>query len=196
MRKLVLIFVAFSTFCFFGCENAASPQSENDTPAYYSIAFETDGGSEVLSISGVAKGSKINKPDDPAKPGYAFDGWYKDKQYKATWNLATDVVTGPTTLYAKWINTPPNNVALNSCEYNAETSCLEISYILPDDIDLDRLMVNVDGTIYQEPIKESYVSIYLPGVAKVTLVRITTADTAGLISNETQISVSASGIHR
>jgi uncharacterized repeat protein (TIGR02543 family) len=68
----------------------------------YTVSFDTDGGSAISAISGIAAGAKISKPDDPTKPGYSFGGWYKDKQYSALWDFTTDVVAGNMTLCAKW----------------------------------------------------------------------------------------------
>ena len=63
----------------------------------YTISFNTDGGSEVVSQE-VEEGKKINKPADPSKEGYEFLGWYLNGKYfdfesKVEENL---------TLEAKW----------------------------------------------------------------------------------------------
>lgn len=44
------------------------------TPMEYTITFDTDGGSETAPIKGIY-GSRIEKPQDPTKDGFDFDGW-------------------------------------------------------------------------------------------------------------------------
>jgi uncharacterized repeat protein (TIGR02543 family) len=50
----------------------------------------------------VEQGKTVTKPDDPAKAGNTFAGWYKEAAGTNPWNFATDTVTAATTLYAKW----------------------------------------------------------------------------------------------
>lgn len=70
------------------------------------VTFDTDGGSPVDSIT-VNKGSSIGSIADPTREGYRFDGWFSDSSLLHPWNLATDTVDAPLTLYAKW---SPNTV--------------------------------------------------------------------------------------
>lgn len=68
----------------------------------YTVAFESNGGGPVASMTGVASGATIAKPTDPTKVGYAFDNWYKESTFTTIWNFAADTVTSNATLYAKW----------------------------------------------------------------------------------------------
>ena len=65
------------------------------------ITFDTDGGSAV-DPEYVLTGDKTVKPsEDPAKEGYDFGGWYKDK--KCTQEFTFDsTLSSNITLYAKW----------------------------------------------------------------------------------------------
>ena len=65
------------------------------------IAFDAQGGSLVREVVG-EKGSKLTKPADPSKDGYAFSGWYKNSELTSPWNFDTDTLNSDTTLYAKW----------------------------------------------------------------------------------------------
>lgn len=65
------------------------------------VAFNSDGGTPVASIIAL-NGSTIQKPEDPTKEHYIFQGWYKDAATQQVWNFATAQVTGDITLYAKW----------------------------------------------------------------------------------------------
>lgn len=71
--------------------------------------FDANGGSAVDSQT-IDSGGKIAKPADPTREGYDFAGWYKDSGFADAWDFATDTVTGPVTLYAKWTEEPPTPV--------------------------------------------------------------------------------------
>ena len=74
------------------------------TPSTYTVTFNTDGGSAVASQT-VTSGAKATKPADPAKEGFAFDGWYKDAAFTTAFDFNT-AITSDVTVYAKW-NAPP-----------------------------------------------------------------------------------------
>jgi uncharacterized repeat protein (TIGR02543 family) len=68
------------------------------------VTFNSNGGSEVTSQT-INGGGKVSKPVDPTKTGgyeCIFDGWYKESALTNEWVFATDTVTAPITLYAKW----------------------------------------------------------------------------------------------
>jgi uncharacterized repeat protein (TIGR02543 family) len=67
---------------------------------YYTVTFDSRGGSAVHWITNVAPGSTISKPSDPTFAGYSFVGWYKEPSGLTAWNFATDTVKGNITLYA------------------------------------------------------------------------------------------------
>lgn len=46
--------------------------------------------------------SKVQKPDDPTKEGFTFDGWYLDLKLTDKFDFDT-IITENTTLYAKWV---------------------------------------------------------------------------------------------
>ena len=66
----------------------------------YTVTFETNGGSAVDPVT-VDAGSTVSKPADPARSGYAFDGWYTENTYENPYDFHA-AVTGSLTLYAKW----------------------------------------------------------------------------------------------
>ena len=65
------------------------------------VTFDSQGGSAIGSQS-VAKDGKATKPSDPARSGYIFDGWYKEKECTTPWSFSQDTVTRDITLYAKF----------------------------------------------------------------------------------------------
>ena len=64
---------------------------------YYTINFDTAGGSSIDSIV-VKENDTITKPNDPTKEGYEFNGWYlNDAEYDFATKVTEDI-----TLIAKW----------------------------------------------------------------------------------------------
>ncbi|MDR3145660.1 MAG: InlB B-repeat-containing protein [Treponema sp.] len=147
------------------------------------VTFNSDGGSKIASITGLAPGVEITKPDDPIMEGYSFDSWYKDAQFNEAWNFDNDTVTVSITLYAKWINIAPGEVEITNCLFNAANNSVDIYYTTPSDIDLDYLIVYVDGAIYYDSIPKTYIAVYIYNILNGAVVTIKTVDTAGLVSN-------------
>ena len=83
----------------------------------YTVTFDTDGGSAVESIK-VNGGSAATKPQDPAKEGYIFLGWYNGE---AAYNFSS-VISADLTLVAKWEKEPPKDTEI----YNKMQSVLLI----------------------------------------------------------------------
>ena len=65
----------------------------------YKIEFVSDGSAGAIQY--VFPGSTVSKPADPARSGYAFDGWYTENTYENPYDFHA-AVTGSLTLYAKW----------------------------------------------------------------------------------------------
>ena len=69
--------------------------------AEFDVSFATDGGAPVPDVQKVLDGETATRPaTDPTREGYIFDGWFTETDDE--WNFDTDVITGHTTLYAKW----------------------------------------------------------------------------------------------
>lgn len=72
------------------------------SPRAYMLSFESNGGSKVASME-VPFESLAEKPVDPTRGGYAFDGWYKDEKLTLPWEFTKDTMPAePVKLYAKW----------------------------------------------------------------------------------------------
>ena len=102
----------FALICLFGSckgsvnpENPANPDTPSDGKTYYTVTFDSDGGSTVASRK-VESGTKVTRPDNPTKADYDFEGWFTgDTLYdfdtpveanitlKAKWELATYTIT-------------------------------------------------------------------------------------------------------
>ncbi|PGM56125.1 InlB B-repeat-containing protein [Bacillus sp. AFS053548] len=72
----------------------------------YTVNFNSNGGSKV-SAKTTNYNTIITVPTAPKRTGYTFGGWYKEASLKTPWRFSSDKVTTNTTLYAKWIITPP-----------------------------------------------------------------------------------------
>jgi uncharacterized repeat protein (TIGR02543 family) len=70
----------------------------------YSIAFETDGGTLVESIT-QDYNTSVNQPDDPTKTGHTFGGWFSDSAFTVPYSFDT-MPAENVVLYADWqVNT-------------------------------------------------------------------------------------------
>ena len=67
---------------------------------YFNVSFDSQGGSAVRQIR-VQEGALANRPADPTREGYVFDGW---KLGNRKWDFETDKVTADITLSATWIS--------------------------------------------------------------------------------------------
>ena len=70
----------------------------------YTVTFETQGGSEIELLK-ITVGSRIEKPENPTREGYLFDGWFTDEACTKEYDFAGRVTTN-ITLYAKWTAEP------------------------------------------------------------------------------------------
>lgn len=86
-----------------GRDKAAQTVTYSNDIQKFNVTFESNGGTEVTSMSGVTKGTTINQPTAPTKAGFGFNGWYKDVSLTQPWNFDVDMVTSDIALYAKWV---------------------------------------------------------------------------------------------
>ena len=77
---------------------------------YFTVTFDTTGGSEMEAVS-VLNGKAVSKPvSDPTREGYVFLGWYTDARFTSPYLFGAQPVTGDLTLYARWAQTTPGEV--------------------------------------------------------------------------------------
>lgn len=74
-----------------------------DKKTYYTVSFETFGGSEIPDESVEAFNSAVLPT--PTKEGFVFDGWYLDNSFTGE-PVTTLVPTADTILYAHWVEDP------------------------------------------------------------------------------------------
>ncbi len=83
-------------------EPSEDPGDQPETPEKktYVVNFETNGGN-TLPKQGVKEGEKAQRPEDPVKSSYTFDGWYMDDACTHLFDF-DKAVDGNVTAYAKW----------------------------------------------------------------------------------------------
>ncbi len=79
----------------------------------YTVLFEPNNGEDMLVIK-CRPNSIIDKPNDPMKKGYVFDGWYISPDFSSEkFNFEITPIIDNITLYAKWIkesDAPENKI--------------------------------------------------------------------------------------
>ena len=98
---LIYVYVAkFSTYAVVYSNSRSGGSGGGSMTTTYTVSFDTNGGSTVESVS-VARGQTIGTIAAPTKTGFAFTGWYADKELTRPYP-ADEKVTASTTLYAGW----------------------------------------------------------------------------------------------
>lgn len=94
---LALCLCAAAVFMFAAC----SPDEDTNfgPEVYYTVTFDSQGGSEVESQS-VRSGNVAIRPDPPLREGYFLTGWYEDASATDEWKFETDRIAADTALSA------------------------------------------------------------------------------------------------
>lgn len=87
---IIILAIAIVVCMFVGISNAG-----------FWVSFDSLGGTTVESQKRMY-GELIEVPEPPTREGYVFDGWYLDRDATRPWDMDTDTVTEPITLYAGW----------------------------------------------------------------------------------------------
>ncbi|WP_186375594.1 InlB B-repeat-containing protein [Paenibacillus xylanexedens] len=67
----------------------------------YTVTFESNGGSEVSTY--ILKGTDlVEEPEPPVRPGFVFDGWYRNEALTGAFVFGSQPRSQNITLYAKW----------------------------------------------------------------------------------------------
>ncbi len=101
MIKVKPCYLCFLALLFFSCENLIMRDSLqplmdtriNEQTNFYTVTFDSKGGSEVLPQS-IEEGGRAN---------YDFSAWFKEDACINEWDFNTDTVTKNITLYAEWL---------------------------------------------------------------------------------------------
>lgn len=122
MKKLfttVILAVCAAVLCFsLAACNANTEPTEPSEPTgdvYYTVTFDSMGGSEVESQR-ILSGNRATLPETPEREGYFLLGWYDAAEDGEIWTFDTDRVTGNITLYAYWEALPEEDEPLPATE--------------------------------------------------------------------------------
>ena len=96
-KRFVVILIALLIIC---CLVAFGVFLANSGNKSKTVSFDTDGGT-VIGNQYILENGKLERPANPTRPGYTFDGWYLDANYNEEASFPIDV-TQYMTLYAKW----------------------------------------------------------------------------------------------
>ena len=141
MKKYpVLGLVALSLLCI----SATTPvRIEPGVNAYY-VDFFNNFQREVFTLSNgttgkgnnliyetkvVAANSLVEKPTDPTRKNYEFQGWYLEEECETIWNFETDIVNSNIRLFAKW--------GVGQQDAGSEPEYTPPSTVMPDEAGLD-----------------------------------------------------------
>lgn len=106
---------------------------------YYTVSFDTAGGSSVASVQ-ILNGKAVAKPDaDPTYGGHVFLGWYADAEHKTPYNFeGMQPVSSNMTIYARWAAVSEGK------EYTVSYDTGD-GQVLPDD-------ETIGGKLYNAPV--------------------------------------------
>lgn len=115
-RRFVAIIVAVLVVCCIVAFGIFFSNPANNTKT---VSFDTDGGT-VIGNQYILDNGKLERPANPTRPGYVFDGWYYDANYNDEVSFPVDV-TQDLKLYAKWkeestMNALPSSPSTNTPE--------------------------------------------------------------------------------
>lgn len=68
------------------------------TQTFFTVIFKMNGGEPTIANQNVARGAKVQKPDDPTREGFIFIGWYTEQD---EFNFDKEI-TANVTLTAEW----------------------------------------------------------------------------------------------
>ena len=134
--KIVALVAVFALM--FGIVSCKNNVDEPEKPVYYTVTFDSDGGSSV-EAQNVESGKTADKPTDPTKAGYDFGGWYNGT---SAFDF-TKPVTEKITLKAKW-TLHAYTITYNGVE-SGMTNPNPANYTIEDEITLESVEVEKKG---------------------------------------------------
>lgn len=80
----------------------------SEVPTELGVIFDSQGGSDVSSITGLNSGDTASAPTPPTRSGYTFGGWHTEAECINAFDFSTPI-TATRTLYAKWSQEEPSS---------------------------------------------------------------------------------------
>ena len=109
---IIALILGFSVFVI-SCGGGSNGNSGNggNGNGYYSVTFNTNGGSGVNNLDGVRS---IPTEPLPTKAGHIFGGWYANEGLTGHMLFFPYNVTADTVLHARWVAEPGYTVTFNT----------------------------------------------------------------------------------
>ena len=112
-----------------GGGSSTSTPDPTPTPIFYTVTFNSNGGSVVESQS-VESGKTAVQPAEPTREDWNFSGWYTDEACTQLYDFSKPV-TGDLNLYAKWVvadnaQDPPSTEVDDDDVYNLSCDPSEV----------------------------------------------------------------------
>ena len=106
-KRVAFLFLAallsFLLLFSIGCDDLSGPEPEPEPPVKYTVTFNQNyNGAPAATTQQVESGQKVQKPTDPTRSGYRFDGWFDNANGTGTVFDFSSAITSNKTLYAKW----------------------------------------------------------------------------------------------
>ena len=143
---LTLYLNRFSVYSFAGKDIYTSGGGGS---VLYTVKFDTNG-AEAIKSQSIKKNRTVTKPADPTKEGYAFEGWYQDKELTKAYDFATEVKKS-FTLYAKWAelkNDETENPNAGNEEFFTDVKITDWFYASVKYVSQNNLMNGVSETAF------------------------------------------------
>ena len=100
--SILSLMMVLACFALPGCFEP-EPEPEPEPPVKYTVTFNLNySGAPAATTAQVESGSKAQKPADPTRSGYTFDGWFDNANGTGTAFDFNTAITANKTLYAKW----------------------------------------------------------------------------------------------
>ena len=85
---LAVVFLVVCSALLTACNDTTKPE---DKDVYYTVTFNTNGGTQIASAK-VKKDERAEKPADPEKEDYIFEGWFADDAATDFFNFYRDIL--------------------------------------------------------------------------------------------------------
>lgn len=133
---------------------ATATTKDNVNYKHFTVTFESNGGSEVVTQL-VADGGVAFKPEDPLRERYTFGGWYIDAALTKPFSFAT-AITSDITLYAKWTKGSP--------DVEATYAVIGLGSITVELGNVEDITVSVERSTDNDSIATHFKSVQIDGV--------------------------------
>ncbi len=103
-KRFVFILTAILlclAFALSACGETGGKNRDHDDGTYYTVTFDSQGGSAVESQR-VLAGNPAAAPTSPTRENFDFGGWFRSASGDVQWDFSTDRVDSDLTLYARW----------------------------------------------------------------------------------------------